>query len=93
MDTWGNAPILKKDIQAKPFKDSYVGGVYYPDKTRVGWWKHGYPEYFAKVLNSVNWIGLDIWVNDEKLDLAKVVAIDSFYRELDMMNGILLQIV
>lgn len=21
----------------------YVGGVYYPDKTRVGWWKKGYP--------------------------------------------------
>ena len=23
---------------------SYVAGVYYPDKTRVGWWKNGYPE-------------------------------------------------
>ncbi len=30
----------------------YIGGVYYPDKTRVGWWKNGYPEYFAKVLNA-----------------------------------------
>ena len=23
---------------------SYVAGIYYPDKTRVGWWKNGYPE-------------------------------------------------
>ena len=34
---------------------SYVGGVYYPDRTKVGWWKNGYPEYFAKVLNATNW--------------------------------------
>ena len=23
----------------------YLAGIYYPDKTRVGWWKNGYPEY------------------------------------------------
>ena len=23
---------------------NYVGGIYYPDKTRVGWWKNGYPQ-------------------------------------------------
>ena len=22
------------------FKGSYIAGVYYPDKTRVGWWKN-----------------------------------------------------
>lgn len=21
----------------------YIGGVWFPDKTRVGWWKNGYP--------------------------------------------------
>ena len=40
------------------FQGSYMGGVYYPDKTRVGWWKNGYPEYFAKVLNAPSWIGI-----------------------------------
>ena len=39
---------------------SYVAGVYYPDKTRVGWWKNGYPEYFAKVLNAPKWTGVDL---------------------------------
>ena len=33
------------------FQGSYIAGVYYPDKTKVGWWKNCYPEYFAKVLN------------------------------------------
>jgi maltose phosphorylase len=69
---------------------SYVGGVYYPDKTRVGWWKNGYPEYFAKVLNSCNWIGINIEVNGEFLDLNKQTIL-SFYRELDMKQGLLIR--
>lgn len=67
---------------------SYVAGVYYPDKTRVGWWKNGYPEYFAKVLNAPNWININLTINGEILDLA-TVKVDSFYRELDMKSGVL----
>ncbi|HEY8404613.1 MAG TPA: family 65 glycosyl hydrolase domain-containing protein [Flavobacteriales bacterium] len=69
---------------------SYIAGVYYPDKTRVGWWKNGYPEYFAKVLNSTNWIGIRVWVDGEELDLA-VQSPVSFYRELNMREGYLLR--
>jgi maltose phosphorylase len=67
---------------------SYVAGVYYPDKTKVGWWKNGYPEYFAKVLNSVNWIGLDIHIDGEQVDLAKGKVSD-FKRVLNMKSGLL----
>ncbi len=67
---------------------SYVAGVYYPDKTRVGWWKNGYPEYFAKVLNAANWIGIYVTVNAQVLDLAECRVI-SFRRELDMKRGLL----
>jgi hypothetical protein len=42
---------LKKTILGATFKE--VIGIYYPDKTKVGWWKNGYPEYFAKVLNAL----------------------------------------
>jgi maltose phosphorylase len=67
---------------------NYVAGVYYPDKTRVGWWKNGYPEYFAKVLNAANWVGIDIWFGEEQLDLAKCEVTD-FRRELNMKEGYL----
>jgi len=67
---------------------NYVAGVYYPDKTRVGWWKNGYPEYFAKVINAANWIGIDVVVGDEQLDLAKC-EVSSFRRELNMKEGYL----
>ncbi|MBG0860350.1 MAG: glycoside hydrolase family 65 protein [Bacteroidales bacterium] len=69
-------------------RGSYVAGVYYPDKTRVGWWKNGYPEYFAKVLNAPNWIGIDITVNGKSVDLASAEII-SFSRILNMKEGYL----
>jgi maltose phosphorylase len=33
-----------------------------------------YPEYFAKVLNAPNWIGIDIEINGESLDLNTCTA-------------------
>lgn len=69
---------------------SYVAGVYYPDKTRVGWWKNGYPEYFAKVLNSPNYIGIDVAVDGELLNLFIHKTTD-FRRELNMKEGYLLR--
>lgn len=68
---------------------SYLAGVYYPDKTRVGWWKNGYPESFAKVLNATNWISIDIRVNGDRLDLNAVTAVHFFKRQMDMREGIL----
>src|SRR5512135_2365433 len=67
---------------------NYIAGVYYPDKTRVGWWKNGYPEYFAKVLNAPNWIGIDITVNKKLLDLS-TAKVHSFIRILNMKEGYL----
>jgi maltose phosphorylase len=67
---------------------SYIAGVYYPDKTRVGWWKNGYPEYFAKVLNAPKWIGIDIFINGKPVDLA-TAKIASFTRTLNMREGYL----
>jgi len=69
---------------------SYVAGVWFPDKTRVGWWKNGYPDYFAKVINSVNWIGTDVEVNGETVDLARA-AILEFHREINLETGTLMR--
>ena len=68
---------------------SYVGGVYYPDRTKVGWWKNGYPEYFAKVLNATNWTALRFRVNGMDLDVAKAHKVLDFERVLDMRTGLL----
>lgn len=65
---------------------TYIAGVFYPDRTVVGWWKVGYPEYFAKVLNAVNFIGLDITLGGRTLDLHSWEPL-RFRRVLDMQRG------
>lgn len=84
----GQRANFEEHYSAKTFQGSYIAGVYYPDKTKVGWWKNGYPEYFAKVLNAPNWIGIDIEINGEQLDLAKCKSVKNFKRELNMQEGI-----
>lgn len=84
----GQRANFEEQYSGVSLQGSYMAGVYYPDKTRVGWWKNGYPEYFAKVLNSTNWIGIDVYVDGVALDLAKCTVKD-FVRELNMKEGYL----
>jgi len=83
----GQRANFEEHYSGDTFQGSYIAGVYYPDKTKVGWWKNGYPEYFAKVLNAPNWIGINIEVNGENLDLATCKSVSNFRRELNMQEG------
>ena len=83
----GQRATFEEEYTGDTFQGSYIAGVYYPDKTRVGWWKNGYPEYFAKVLNAPNWIGINVLINDEKLDLNTCKEVSKFKRELNMKEG------
>jgi len=84
----GQRANFEETYSGSSLQGSYMAGVYYPDKTRVGWWKNGYPEYFAKVLNSTNWIGLRIVIDGEDLDLNQA-TVSNFVRELNMKEGYL----
>lgn len=84
----GQRANFEEDYSGDTLQGNYIAGVYYPDKTRVGWWKNGYPEYFAKVLNAANWIGIHVSADGEYLDLAKCKVTD-FRRELNMKEGVL----
>jgi maltose phosphorylase len=81
---------FEETYSGKTLRGSYFAGVYYPDLTRVGWWKNGYPEYFAKVLNGVNWIGVNIRIDGVELDL-HTLPVTSFRRILDMEHGLLIR--
>ena len=83
----GQRANFEEHYSGPTFQGSYIAGVYYPDKTRVGWWKNGYPEYFAKVLNAPNWIGINVLVNGKELDLFTCKEVKDFRRELNMKEG------
>ena len=78
---------FEEDYTGQTLQGSYIGGIYYPDKTKVGWWKNGYPEYFAKVLNAPSWIGLHIRINGQLLDLNTCKEVKHFRRQLNMQEG------
>ena len=82
----GQRANFEERYSGETFQGSYIAGVYYPDKTKVGWWKNGYPEYFAKVLNAPVWIGIDVKIDGEYLDLAQC-EVSGFTRELNMKEG------
>ncbi|MEC4049161.1 glycoside hydrolase family 65 protein [Flavobacterium sp. SUN046] len=84
----GQRANFEEHYSGDTFQGSYIAGIYYPDKTKVGWWKNGYPEYFAKVLNAPNWIGIDIEINGENFDLATCTEVKNFRRDLNMKEGI-----
>ena len=84
----GQRANFEEAYSGTTLQGNYVAGIYYPDKTKVGWWKNGYPEYFAKVLNSTNWIGINVSIDDEELDLYKC-KVSHFLRTLHMKEGYL----
>src|SRR5262245_34109424 len=84
----GQRANFEESYSGDTHQGSYVAGVYYPDKTRVGWWKNGYPEYFAKVLNAPSWIGIQLLIGGKEFDLAQC-KVEDFLRVLDMKQGLL----
>ena len=84
----GQRANFEETYTGETLQGNYIAGIYYPDKTRVGWWKNGYPDYFAKVLNAANWIGIEVKIGDEIVDLATCKVTD-FSRVLNMREGFL----
>ncbi|MDR0898687.1 MAG: family 65 glycosyl hydrolase [Oscillospiraceae bacterium] len=66
---------------------SYVGGVY--ERRMLG--RSGYKgmlPFSEMMVNTVDWVHTAIWVNGERLDLAKAPP-DDFTRVLDLQTGVL----
>lgn len=84
----GMRGMFEEKYSGDTHKGIYLGGVWFPDKTRVGWWKNGYPEYFGKVINAVDFVSVDVKLDGESVDLAKDEFSD-FELALDMKSGVL----
>lgn len=84
----GMRGMFEEKYSGDTHKGIYLGGVWFPDKTRVGWWKNGYPEYFGKVINAVDFVSVDVKLDGESVDLVKDEFSD-FELALDMKSGVL----
>ncbi|MFH1880340.1 MAG: glycoside hydrolase family 65 protein, partial [Bacillota bacterium] len=79
---------FEEDFSGDAHIGTYIGGVWFPDKTRVGWWKNGYPAYFGKVINAVRMNGVHVKIDGEAIDLNQTPCED-YTCELDMQTGVI----
>ncbi|MEG1585327.1 MAG: glycoside hydrolase family 65 protein, partial [Bacteroidales bacterium] len=84
----GQRANFEEKYTGATLQGTYLAGIYYTDKTRVGWWKNGYPDYFAKVLNAPFWSGIEVCAAGTELNL-DTCAVSQFVRILDMKEGYL----
>lgn len=88
----GNGQLGRRGNFEEPYSSDslqggYLAGITFLDRTRVGWWKNGYPHYFSRIPNAPNWSGIYVRLIDEELDLA-IWDLQQFERRLDMRQGI-----
>lgn len=84
---FGQRANFEETYTGDSLRGNYISGIYYPDRTKVGWWKKGYPDYFAKTVNCPVWGSYHIAVDGEILDIHQAKRVDRFSRELNMKEG------
>ncbi len=84
---FGQRGNFEEPYSSDSYKSSFVAGVTYLDKTRVAWWKNGFPQFYTRVPQAADWSCINLRLVDEELDLAQW-SVNSFRRQLDMRSGI-----
>ena len=84
---FGQRGNFEETFSSDSLKGSYLAGISFLDRTRVGWWKNGYPKFYSRIPNAPDWSGIYVRLIDEEVDLA-AWDVESFERRLDMKEGI-----
>ena len=84
---FGQRGYFEEPYSSDSYRGSFVAGITFLDKTRVGWWKNGFPQYYTRMPKAADWSRINLRLIDEELDLASW-DVDSFNRRLDMKEGI-----
>lgn len=84
---FGQRGYFEEPYSSDSYRGSFVAGITFLDKTRVGWWKNGFPPYYTRIPKAADWSRINLRLIDEELDLADW-DVDSFNRRLDMKEGI-----
>lgn len=84
---FGQRGNFEEPYSSDTLPGSYLAGISFLDKTKVGWWKNGYPKFFSRIPNAPDWSGIRLRLIDEELNLAQW-SIETFQRRLDLKQGI-----
>ena len=84
---FGRRGNFEESYTSDTYRGSFVAGIPFLDKTRVGWWKNGFSPFYTRIPKAADWSRIDLRLIDEELDLAQW-DVESFHRRLDMKQGI-----
>lgn len=84
---FGQRGNFEEPYSSDSYRGSFVAGITFLDKTRVSWWKNGFPAFYTRIPNAADWARVSLRLIDEELDLAQW-DVNSFNRRLDMKAGI-----
>lgn len=84
---FGQRGNFEEPYSSDSYRGSFVAGITFLDKTRVSWWKNGFPDFYTRIPNAANWSRVSLRLIDEELDLAQW-DVNTFSRRLDMKAGI-----
>ncbi len=84
---FGQRGNFEESYSSDSYRGSFIAGITYLDRTRVGWWKNGFPQFYTRIPNAPDWSCIGLRLVDEELDLAQW-DVNSFNRRLDMKAGI-----
>ncbi len=87
---FGQRGNFEEPYSSDTYRGSYVAGISFLDKTRVGWWKNGFPDFYARIPNAADWSRISLRLIDEELDLAQW-DVNRFKRQLNMKTGVSLR--
>ncbi len=52
---FGQRGYFEEPYSSDSYRGSFVAGITFLDKTRVGWWKNGFPPYYTRIPKAADW--------------------------------------
>ena len=68
---FGQRGNFEEPYSSDSYRGSFIAGITFLDKTRVGWWKNGFPAFYTRIPNAADWSRISLRLIDEELDLAQ----------------------
>lgn len=84
---FGQRGNFEEPYSSDSYRGSFVAGITFLDKTKVEWWKNGFPHFYTRVPNAIDWSHISLRLIDEELDLAGWY-VNHFKRCLSMKEGV-----
>ena len=96
---FGQRGYFEEPYSSDSYRGSFVAGITFLDKTRVGWWKNGFPPYYTRIPKVADWSRINLrlideeapkWGNDDPEADAMVIDLTSFIiKKIAAFRGLL----